>query len=169
MIRYSCVCGSLFLFICVFIFTFSSKSFGEGPGDYISISTAIFDVLQNDIPSLEGRVEYRFNSAEWPLKPFTGFMANTDGGRYIYAGLFFEISITDFFSLIPSFAPGFYIRNFSKDLHSLLEFRSQIEAIIALSKNLKAGFSFNHISNASLGESNPGVESIALTVQLPVP
>jgi len=168
-IRRGFVYGSIFLFVVVFIFAFSSISFGKGPGDYISISTAIFDVLQNDIPSIEGRIEYRVNSAEWLLKPFAGFMANADGGRYIYAGLFFEISITDFFSLIPSFAPGFYIKNFSKDLHSLLEFRSQIEAVIALSKNLRAGFSFNHISNASLGESNPGVESVAFTVQLPVP
>jgi len=167
--RQGYVGGSIFLFICVFIISFNSKSRGEEPRDYLSFSTAIFDVLQNDIPSFEGRIEYRFNSAKWPLKPFTGFMANTDGGRYIYAGLFFEISITDFFSLIPSFAPGFYIKNFSKDLHSLLEFRSQIEAIVVLSKNLRAGFSFNHISNASLGETNPGVESIAFTVQLPVP
>ena len=169
MIRQAYVNGSIFLFVFVFIFSFNSKSYSEEPGDYFSFSTAIFDVLQNDIPSVEGRVEYRVNSAKWPLKPFTGFMANTDGGRYIYAGLFFEIAITDFFSLIPSFAPGFYIKNFSKDLHSILEFRSQIEAIIVLSKNLRAGFSFSHISNASLGETNPGVESIAFTVQLPVP
>jgi lipid A 3-O-deacylase len=161
--------GSIFLFVFVFIFAFSSISSGEEPSDYISISTAIFDVLQNDIPSTEGRIEYRVNSAEWLLKPFTGFMANTDGARYIYAGLFFEISITDFFSLIPSFAPGFYIKNFSKDLHSILEFRSQIEAIVFLSGKLRAGFSFSHISNASLGESNPGVESVGFTVQLPVP
>ena len=169
MIRQAYVDGSIYLFVFVFIFSFNSKLYGEEPGDYLSFSTAIFDVLQNDIPSFEGRIEYRVNSAKWPLKPLTGFMANTDGGRYIYAGLFFEISITDFFSLIPSFAPGFYIKNFSKDLHSLLEFRSQIEAIVTLSKNLIAGFSFNHISNASLGETNPGVESIAITVQLPVP
>lgn len=169
MVRQVCVDGSIFLFVFVFIFAFNTKSYGEEPRDYISFSTAIFDVLQNDISSIEGRIEYRVNSSDWLLKPFTGFMANTDGGRYIYAGLFYEIYITDFFSLIPSFAPGFYIKNFSKDLHSLLEFRTQIEAIIVLSKNLRAGFSFNHISNASLGETNPGVESIAITVQLPVP
>ena len=169
MIRQAYVDGIIFLFVIVFIFSFNSKSFGEEPGDYLSFSTAIFDVLQNDISSFEGRIEYRVNSARFPLKLLTGFMANTDGGRYIYAGLFFEITITDFFSLIPSFAPGFYIKNFSKDLHSLIEFRSQIEAIVTLSKNLIAGFSFNHISNASLGETNPGVESIAITVQLPVP
>lgn len=169
MIRQIYISRSIFLFVLVFIFSFSLESFSRDPVDYISFSTAIFDVLQNDIPSVEGRIEYRVNSANWPLKPFAGFMANTDGGRYIYSGLLFEIPITDFLSLIPSLAPGFYIKNFSKDLHSLLEFRSQIEAIFTLSNNFRAGLSFSHISNASLGDANPGVESVAFTIQLPVP
>jgi hypothetical protein len=168
-IRIRYVDKSIFLYVFFLIFTISSVSYAAGSRDYISFSTAVFDVLQNDVPSIEGRLEYRANSIDWLLKPFAGFMANTDGGRYIYSGLFFEIPLAKFLSLIPSFAPGLYIKNFSKDLHSDLEFKSQIDAIFTLSGNLKAGLSFNHISNASLGKVNPGVESIAFTVQLPVP
>ena len=163
------ICDIIILLIFISIFANCTNIFAEEPGDYISISTAAFDILQNDAPSVEGRLEYRVNSIELPLKPFIGFMANTDGGRYIYSGLFFEISLTTFFNLVPSIASGVYIKNFSKDLHSLLEFRSQLEAIFILSQNLKAGISFCHISNASLGDANPGVESVAFTVQIPVP
>jgi len=156
------------LFIFIFIFLTCSATFAGGTKDYISFSTAVFDVLQTDVTSFEGRIEYRVKSVDWLMKPFAGLMANSDGARYIYSGLFVEIPVTKFFSLIPSFAPGMYIKNHSKDLHFVLEFRSQIEIIFILSENIKAGFSFNHISNASLGEANPGVESIAFTFQLPV-
>lgn len=146
----------------------NSNLLAGGSEDYISFSTAIFDFLQDDVTSIEARIEYRVNSLKWPLKPFVGVMANTDGAEYIYSGVFYEIMITSFLSFVPSFAPGFYIKNKSKDLHFILEFRSQLEAIFILPNELKVGISFNHISNASLGEANPGVESLAITFQLPV-
>jgi len=147
----------------------NSNSLAGGTKDHISFSTALFDFLQNDVSSLEARIEYRVNSVNWQLKPFAGLMANTDGGEYIYSGVFYEIPITKFLNLVPSFAPGLYFKNNSKDLHFVLEFRSQLEAIFVLSNKIKVGLSFNHISNASLGKVNPGVESIAFTIQLPVP
>jgi lipid A 3-O-deacylase len=158
----------IFLWIIISVVAGSPKLYAGGSRDYISFSTALFDFLQNDVTSLEARIEYRANSLKWPLKPFGGLMANTDGAEYIYSGVFYEIPITGFLNLVPSFAPGFYIKNNSKDLHFVLEFRSQLEAIFKLSSSFKAGVSFNHISNASLGEANPGVESIAITFQIPV-
>jgi lipid A 3-O-deacylase len=157
------------LWIFVIFIVGNSNSLAGGTKDYISFSTALFDFLQNDVTSLEARIEYRVNSVKWQLKPFAGLMANTDGGEYIYSGVFYEIPITKFLNLVPSFAPGLYFKNNSKDLHFVLEFRSQLEAIFVLSNKIRAGLSFNHISNASLGKVNPGVESIAFTVQLPVP
>ena len=59
-------------------------------------------------------------------------------------------------------------KNYSKDLHFALEFKSQIDLIFNISKEFMAGLSFNHISNASLGDQNPGVESIAITFLLPL-
>lgn len=157
-----------FLRILIIIIFFSSNSLAGGSKDYISFSTALFDFLQNDVTSLEARIEYRVNSVSWQLKPFAGLMANTDGGEYIYSGIFYEIPITEFLNLVPSFAPGLYFKNKSKDLHFVVEFRTQLEVIALLPNKLRAGVSFNHISNASLGNSNPGVESVAITFQLPV-
>jgi lipid A 3-O-deacylase len=161
--------GFSHLWFFIIFFFCSSSSLAGGSKDYISFSTALFDFLQNDVTSLEARIEYRVNSVKWQLKPFAGLMANTDGGEYIYSGVFYEIPITKFLNLVPSFAPGLYFKNNSKDLHFVVEFRTQLEAIFVLPNKLRAGVSFNHISNASLGKSNPGVESIAITFQLPVP
>ena len=153
------------LLLTIFI---NTNLFAGGDKDYLSFSGALFDVLQSNVTSLEGRIEYRVNSADWYLKPLIGVMSNTDGARYIYSGIYFEISVTEYFSLIPSLTPGVYIKNYSKDLHFVLEFKSQIDAIFNIADTFRAGFSFNHISNASLGDENPGVESIAITFQLPV-
>lgn len=157
-----------FLIISLLEFLISTNILAGGTNDYVSISAAYFDAIQNNVASLEGSIEYRVNSANWIANPFAGIMTNTDGACYIFSGLFYEISVTDFFIFIPSFAPGVYFKNYSKDLHFVLEFRSQVDAIISISKKIKVGISFNHISNASLGSENPGVESIALTFQFPI-
>ena len=40
-----------------------------------------------------------------------------------------------------------------------LEFKSEIQLSLDLSKNSQFGFSYNHLSNASLGDKNPGANS----------
>jgi hypothetical protein len=75
------------------IFTLgNSKSIAGSTKDYLSFSAALFDFLQNDVTSFEARIEYRANSIKWQLKPFAGLMANTDGGEYIYSGVFLRDS-----------------------------------------------------------------------------
>ena len=70
--------------------------------------------------------------------------------------------------LIPSFAPGIYYGGKSKDLNFDLEFRSQIEISYFLKNDMKIGLNFNHISNASLGKPNVGVESLGITFVFPL-
>jgi len=94
-------------------------------------------------------------------------MANTDGAVYLFSGFYIDIPIESFFYITPSFAPGLYHRCNSKNLAFALEFRSQIELTYVFNNHSRIGFSFNHISNASFGEENPGVESFALTYVIP--
>jgi len=135
--------------------------------NYITLSTAVFDILQQDNSSSEGRVEFRFHKIDWQIKPFSGLMANTDGAVYLFSGFYIDIPLASFLYITPSFAPGFYHKCDSKNLDFALEFRSQIEMAIRLENNIRVGVSFNHISNASFGEENPGVESLALTYVIP--
>ena len=46
-----------------------------------------------------------------------------------------------------------------KDLGHIVEFKSELQFSLDLFKNSELGFSYNHISNASLGEKNPGANS----------
>ncbi len=136
--------------------------------NYIALSSAAFDILQQTDPSLESRLEFRFGKVNLGGHPFSGVMVNTEGAMHIYLGLYYDISLTDFLFLTPSFAPGLYAKNNSKDLKFALEFQSQIEISFKFVNGVRVGVSFNHISNATLGDGNPGVESLALTYVIPI-
>ena len=92
------------------------------------------------------------------IKPVTGFMFTADNATYLYTGVQAEYTLGKI-NLTPSFAPGFYEKGDGKDLGHLVEFKSEVQLSLDLSPNTKFGFSYNHISNASLGEKNPGANS----------
>ena len=59
----------------------------------------------------------------------------------------------------PSFTPGIYSQGDGKDLGHTIEFYSELLFSLDVFSNSELGFSYNHISNASLGEKNPGANS----------
>ena len=95
-------------------------------------------------------------------------MMNTEGAMHIYLGLYYDIPFTDKFFITPSFAPGLYSKRNSKDLKFAFVFQSQLEVSYRFDEGGRIGISFNHISNASLGVENPGVESLAITYIIPL-
>ena len=92
------------------------------------------------------------------LSPITGFMITADSAGYIYTGVQaqYKIGKMDF---TPSFAPGLYNKGSGKDLGHIVEFKSEVQLSVDVFKNTELGFSYNHISNASLGDKNPGANS----------
>jgi lipid A 3-O-deacylase len=62
----------------------------------------------------------------------------------------------------PSFAPGLYYEGNGKDLGHVLEFKSEVQLSYTTSNKTSIGVSYNHISNASLGDKNPGANSYML-------
>ena len=49
-----------------------------------------------------------------------------------------------------------------------LEFRSQIEIAYRFDDRARLGLSLSHMSSASIGDKNPGTESIMVTYALPI-
>jgi len=92
------------------------------------------------------------------ISPITGGFITENSAAYIYTG--FEWNI-DMGSLMftPSFAPGLYHKGDGKDLGHVLEFKSEVQFSYAFSDDSKIGVSYNHVSNASLGDKNPGANS----------
>ena len=159
------------------LFEFSNNSFSRvwehhaeenNEYNYLSFSVALFDFIQNNSSALEGRVEFRLYNVPIVVKPLSGLMANSDGGLFLYVGLMYDIPISSYLFITPSFSPGIYYRSSSKELGFALNFRSQLEISVKFENNFRFGVSLNHISNGTLGYINPGVESLALTAQFPL-
>ena len=92
------------------------------------------------------------------LSPITGFMMTADSASYFYTGVQAEYKIGKF-NLVPSFAPGLYTMGDGKDLGSPLEFKSELQLSVDLLPGTKLGYSHSHLSNADLGDKNPGADS----------
>jgi len=92
------------------------------------------------------------------ISPITGGFLTEKSAFYLYTGAQAEYNL-GLFTITPSFAPGYYNYGNGKDLGSVLEFKSEIQMSLNLSDSTEFGMSYNHISNASLGDKNPGANS----------
>ena len=92
------------------------------------------------------------------LSPITGAMITADNATYFYTGVQANYKLGSL-NLTPSFTPGYYNQGDGKDLGHALEFKSEIQLSLELPKDSQFGFSYNHLSNASLGDKNPGANS----------
>ena len=92
------------------------------------------------------------------LSPITGLLFTTDNAAYVYTGVQAQYSIGAL-NIIPSFTPGFYNQGDGKDLGHAIEFKSELQLSLDLPRDSQFGFSYNHLSNASLGDKNPGANS----------
>ena len=92
------------------------------------------------------------------LSPITGALLTADNAAYVYTGVQAQYKLGSL-NITPSFAPGYYNAGNGKDLGHVLEFKSEVQLSLELPKNSQLGFSYNHLSNASLGDKNPGANS----------
>ena len=92
------------------------------------------------------------------LSPITGGFFTENSALYIYSGVEWNFDLGDI-NFTPSFAPGLYEAGDGKDLGHILQFKSELQASYDLSETSSFGMSYNHISNASLGDKNPGANS----------
>ena len=155
----------LVLFLTVIIF---DKSFGEDKtkidsGHKYNVYTGMFDFSdkgkKSQIIGIQHLNDNLFrDSLIGTIKPVTGFMLTADSASYLYTGIQAEYKFGKL-NLTPSFTPGLYQEGDGKDLGHMVEFKSELQLSLDLSSSTEFGFSYNHLSNASLGEKNPGANS----------
>ena len=92
------------------------------------------------------------------LSPITGALFTSDNAAYFYTGVQAQYSV-GVLNITPSFTPGFYNQGDGKDLGHAIEFKSELQLSLNLPRDSQFGFSYNHLSNASLGDKNPGANS----------
>ena len=92
------------------------------------------------------------------IKPLMGAFLTEDNSTMAYLGAKIDYNL-GMFVISPSFTPGFYSKGDGKDLGNVLEFKSQVNIGLDLGKSSNLSLGYNHISNASLGDKNPGANS----------
>jgi hypothetical protein len=149
----------------------------------IGIYDIKFDGSSSDI-STDIRYERRFDNTIidigpkqdnfFYLKPFAGIELTSDSAFYLISGIYLEDNIGDLFAgkdnnwnFTPSFGVGYYDDGNGKKLGNKIEFRTTLEFSYQLSNKDRVGVSFGHISNANIGNKNPGAEIISISYQKP--
>ena len=92
------------------------------------------------------------------VSPITGGFITANSAAYIYTGVEWNVDMGSFY-FTPSFAPGLYHEGDGKDLGHVLEFKSEVQLSYKTSDTTNFAVSYNHVSNASLGDKNPGANS----------
>ena len=93
------------------------------------------------------------------ISPITGGFITENSAAYVYTGVEWNYSMGNKMTFTPSFAPGLYHEGNGKDLGHILEFKTEVQIAYLVSDNASFGMSYNHVSNASLGDKNPGANS----------
>ena len=92
------------------------------------------------------------------LSPITGGFLTENSAAYVYTGVEWNLDMGGLI-FTPSFAPGLYHEGDGKDLGHALEFKSEVQLSYTTTDTSSFGISYNHVSNASLGDKNPGANS----------
>ena len=165
-------------------FIFFAKTVIAGGYDIFSIG--IYDVKFDGSQTNEAtdfRYERRYDTSLleigpktynfFHLKPFIGFETTSDSALYLLTGIYLEDDIGTLFTgessnfiFTPSFGVGIYDDGNGKELGNTIEFRTTLEISYQLKSKNRIGLSLGHISNANLGDNNPGVEIISLSYQV---
>jgi lipid A 3-O-deacylase len=137
--------------------------------DRILLSLGYYDV-SGDHEALDARIELRAGESVLieNLKPWAGLELTSDASIWGGGGLLYEWDFLPDWYLIPSFGAGFYTEGDSDlDLDYPVQFRSQLEVNYEFDNKSRMGLGLSHMSNFDLGDSNPGVESLNLSVAFP--
>ena len=108
------------------------------------------------------------------LKPFFGIEYTNDSASYFLTGIYIEDNLGDLLAgdtnqyyFTPSFGVGIYDDGSGKKLGNDIQFRTSLEFSYELNNKNRVGISISHISNANLGDKNPGVEILSFSCQIP--
>lgn len=147
---------SLIAFLTLIILVFSVHA----QSDELKLGYGKFDEGKTQNESNMTELTYVYDNRNLPLEltPIAGALEHGSDAYMVYAGVQKKFTL-DRFAIIPSFAPGYYNNGDEKDLGYDLQFKSQIEFTLELINGYSLSYSWSHISNAGLGDTNPGADN----------
>jgi len=134
-------------------------SFSFANADSIKIGSGKYDADQGTYESDMLEVTYSFSANnDYGLEPIVGALKTDADAFMVYAGVKRDFKLGRFV-ISPSFAPGYYDDGDGKKLGYHLEFKSQIDVGFEIVDGWVLTYALSHISNASLGSTNPGADN----------
>jgi lipid A 3-O-deacylase len=128
-----------------------------GVAGQLTVGLGAFDVSNSADAMMQAEYD---PGVDWAgFRPQLGLFVTQRSSAYLFAGLGYPFQFAERWSLLPSVSAGYYHRGAGKDLGHDLEFYSQLRLSYALSANSAVGVAFAHISNAGLGDENPGANT----------
>jgi len=173
-----------FIRILIIVFFISNPIFARGY-DVFGIGYYDIEIDGNSLnEAFDFRYERRFDKVLvdigpeednfFYLKPFAGIETTSESAYYILGGIYLEDNLGQLFIgkksnfiFTPIFGAGYYDDGNGKKLGNEIEFRTTLEISYEMQNKNRIGLSFSHISNANIGNKNPGVEIISLSYQIP--
>ncbi|MET4805770.1 acyloxyacyl hydrolase [Limibacillus sp. MBR-115] len=141
----------------------------ESDPSLLALGVGWYDFNLGDDEAADFRIEYRHGQGFFDiLKPFAGLEVTSDGSVWAGAGLALDFKLGNHVALTLSSGPGYYSEGDGKDLGSELEFRSQAELSYIFDDKARLGVAVSHLSNAGIGDRNPGTEVLSLYYMVPL-
>ena len=172
------------IFLLIPFLLFSNTAISKGTNVFgVGVFDIKFDGSEKN-QALDLRYEYRSDQSLFDigpkednfffLKPFFGIEYTNDSASYFLTGIYFEDNLGELFEgnkskyyFTPSFGAGIYNDGSGKKLGNDLQFRTSLEVSYELNNKSRIGISFSHISNANLGDKNPGAEIFSFSYHVP--
>ena len=176
-----------FLICLVF---YSSSIFAKDTDSRLSFGAGIYNFMENGWKTCiktadkacDGFLNYKYRSYGFNLeyfsskrvfeyiKPLFGFLGTSRESYYSYFGLSGDLYFAKCkcFIITPSLAVGYHTNGSDVKLGHGVQFRSGGDITYRFKNNVRVGLGIFHMSNANLGESNPGSEQIIFKYQIPL-
>ena len=161
--------AALALITGVFFLPQSAKAVDWQGDPAIALAVGQSDILDGVQRPTHFSAEVRArNFTRLHLTPVAGAGFSSDEASFLYAGMYADIWILDWWAITPGFAPGFFNSGDTLKLGSSLEFRSSIETSVRFKNGIRIGLSFSHVSNGGISHKNPGTESWSFVCIFPI-
>ncbi len=111
-------------------------------------------------------LEYRYVPVWRKLRPIVGYATTREHDQYVYIGVRYFFKLNDAWLFNPSFAVGLFDSDDGINLGGNVQFRSGFEFSRQISDRVRLGLGFSHLSNSRIYRSNPGTETLELTLAI---
>jgi|GEM_PF-1867598 len=162
------------------IITVSEKESLYGPDASFTLNLSRYNILEQgkeDASDSSAQTSFGFEMTfdrpltSYKLLPSFGFLRTSTGSHYVFTAISRRNHFTPRFYLNLSFGGGayFYSENSTEiDLGHVIEFRTAISLNYEFLNKSKLGIEFFHLSNAGIGDENPGSEVLSFTYSVPI-